>query len=448
MKGSKRDDVLLEISSGGMGVVELILRRESGFERLYARKRLLPELVRDPSVRAMFLDEARIAGLIRHPEVVSVHDVGEDARGPFLVMDYVEGVPAHALVTRAAERGEALPVSACLELAAAVARGLHAAHELKGPDGASLSLVHRDVSPHNVLVGFDGTVHLTDFGIAKGLGQSARTSTGVLKGKLGYMSPEQLRFEPLDRRSDLFSLGVVLYELLSGRRLYRSADGTETAARILREPPPDLGQEREDVSPELVGLLFELLAKEPAHRPGTAEEVADRLTELLTEARIADEDHRTLRQYMESALSYVRDARAEEIAEARSRLAQREPAASSPTVRPSRRAAIFGVAGVTGLAAGAVFIAILQPWSGVAPSPADPPPIATPANEDPVEVATASPSAEPPLVEAPAAPEPPAPIAPEPREARSVSSRRRSAPARAPEPEAAPAPANVDPPPP
>ncbi len=320
MAGSSGHYVLREISSGGMGRVELILRREGEFERLYALKRLLPEVLTDPNARGMFLDEARIAGLLRHPHVVSVHDVGEDEHGPFLVMDFVEGVSAQSLIRWARDRDELLPTMVVLDIAIAAAEGLDAAHELCDANGNRLALVHRDVSPQNILLGFDGTVRLTDFGIAKILGQSTKTSTGILKGKLGYMSPEQLRFDPVDQRSDLFSLGVVVYELLTGRRLYYDADSTLTARRILREPPPDLGQEREDVHPELVGLLFELLAKEPAHRPATAREVANRLSAIASQVRLFEEESPTLREFMARELAPERALRRSEIDEAKALL--------------------------------------------------------------------------------------------------------------------------------
>src|SRR5688572_8903729 len=253
---------ICELDKGGMGRVDLVLRRDGRFERLYAVKRMHAAYRDDPSVFEMFVDEARIAGLVRHPNVVSVLDVGEDDDGPFLVMDYIDGVPASKLISTMAAIEAELPVALCLEVAAQAAEGLHAAHELRGHEGAPLGLVHRDISPQNILVGFDGAVRVTDFGIARAYGRTIRTSTGILKGKMGYMSPEQLAYQHPDRRSDLFSLGIVLYEMLSGERLYRDDDPIETAQRILKDPPPDIGEVREDVPVEVVELLFELLAKE------------------------------------------------------------------------------------------------------------------------------------------------------------------------------------------
>jgi serine/threonine-protein kinase len=271
-----------------MGYVEVVVRREGSFQRLYARKRLHTQHRDDDGFRAMFLDEARVAGLVRHPNVVSVLDVGQDADGPYIIMEFVEGVTAARLIAATHERGEAPPVQIAVRIALEAALGLHAAHETTAADGAPLGLVHRDVSAQNVLVGFDGHARVTDFGIAKALGNSTRTTTGMLKGNMGYIAPEQLRFEPVDRRADLFSLGVVLYELLAGERLYENREDYDGPRRILNEPPPDIGDVRDDVPPELTELLFELLAKERDRRPATAQAIATRLEAVL--AALVDED--------------------------------------------------------------------------------------------------------------------------------------------------------------
>lgn len=164
---------LLDLAKGGMGRVELALRREGEFRRVYAVKRLHPHLVEDADLRAMFIDEARVAGRIRHANVVSVLDVGEDREGPYLVMDYVEGLALSAIMAHHAASGELLPVQICVRIGAEIARGLQAAHELTDDRGNLLDVVHRDVSPSNVLVGFDGGVRLADFGIARALGRSS-----------------------------------------------------------------------------------------------------------------------------------------------------------------------------------------------------------------------------------------------------------------------------------
>ncbi|MBI2896973.1 MAG: serine/threonine protein kinase [Deltaproteobacteria bacterium] len=296
---------VFEIARGGMGHVDLVLRQEGRFGRLYAMKRLHPAQRDEPELRAMFVDEARIAGLIRHPNVVSVLDVGEDDEGPFLLMDFVEGVSVMTLVSQACGEGSLVPVQLCVQIVRQAALGLHAAHDLVGHDGAPMGLVHRDVSPQNILVGFDGVARVTDFGVAKAFGRITRTTTGLLKGKVGYMSPEQLRFEEPDRRGDIFSLGVVLYELLGARRLYPSSDGPASARRILDEPPPDIGEVRDDVPPALVELLFEMLAKQPAHRPRDAREVARRLEAILGELA-REEGPARLEEHLEARFGELR----------------------------------------------------------------------------------------------------------------------------------------------
>jgi serine/threonine-protein kinase len=334
-----------------MGRVDVVVRRDGPFARLFAQKRLRPHLVDDEAVRRMFLDEGRIAGLVRHPNVVSVLDVGEDDAGPYLVMDFVEGVSLAELVARVAARGERVPIAVALRVALQVAEGLHAVHELRGADGELLQLVHRDVSPQNVLLGFDGIARVTDFGIAKALGRATRTTTGVLKGKMGYLAPERLRFEEPDRRADLFSFGVVLFELLAGRRLYDSSDDVDGPRRILHEPPPDLADERDDAPPELVELLFELLAKDPCARPADAGLVAARLEQMLASAVALDGPS--------DVGPYVARLFAPEWAALRERLSQALPRAAGEEVRArrARRRPNWLVPGA--LAAGSALVAVL-----------------------------------------------------------------------------------------
>jgi serine/threonine-protein kinase len=297
-----------------MGYVELCFRREGRFLRWCARKRLHESLRSDATFRSMFMDEARLAGLVRHPNAVGVLDVGEDDDGPFLIMDFVEGISLSRVVAEAAQAGRRIPIQVAVRICLDAAKGLHAAHEVRSEEGTVLRLVHRDVSPQNILIGFDGTVRVTDFGIAKALGNTSRTSAGVLKGNIGYLSPEQLRFEDPDRRSDFFSLGVTFYELLSGERLYPNTEGFDGTRRILSEPPPDIGEVRSDVPPELVELLFELLAKDREGRPSTAAEIASRLEGVLA-VLIAEEGSLTVADYMDQHFAGQRQERRDFLAE-------------------------------------------------------------------------------------------------------------------------------------
>ncbi len=377
------------IASGGMGRVELAVRKEGGFERLFAVKRLHLQFASDPSVRDMFLDEARIAGLLRHPNVVHVVDVGRDNEGPFLVMEYVEGKSLSQIIKHHAEEGARLPLSVALELVAQIARGLHAAHRLTDASGQPIGLVHRDVSPQNVLVSYDGCARLADFGIAKASQRATRTQTGVLKGKYGYLSPEQLRFEEATQRSDLFSLGVVLYEALAGARLYRGK-GLEVARRILNEPPPDPVDVRPDIPPPVVALIFRLLAKDPSARPDDALAVADALDAALRD--IPADEYVGLADYMGSVFGSEREQKREEIATVLTTISSRSRRSVSPHAKPTSKRGLWIAAALLLSAVGAGVYVGMSPASsnasedgqadgGTAPIALEPTPVAVTGEE-------------------------------------------------------------------
>jgi serine/threonine protein kinase len=270
------------IAKGGMGRVDLALRHVDSFRRLYAVKRLHPHLADDPVARQMFLEEAQIGGLLTHPNVVGIIDYAEDADGPYLVMDYVEGVALSTLLSLARKKGQQLSIEACVSVLLAIARGLEAIHSASDATGEPMHLLHRDLSPKNVLVGYDGSVRVTDFGIAKSATSSIRTTTGVLKGTVGYVAPERLKFDDPAPRSDLFSLGVVAYEVTVGERLYQG-DAAKVGRDTLTAPAPDIGELRPDAPASLTQLVFRLLAKEPEDRPESASEVVALLEDLLAE---------------------------------------------------------------------------------------------------------------------------------------------------------------------
>lgn len=355
-----------------MGSVEIASLQKTGFQRLYALKRLRRDLLTDERARAMLMEEGRVAGLVQHPNVVPVLDVGSDERGPYLVMELVAGVQLSELLKNASDKGELLELQLVLRIMVDIARGLHAAHELLDTDGTLLNLVHRDVTPQNVLLGFDGISRVTDFGIVKVLDRESQTTTGVLKGKAGYMSPEQLRFEELDRRSDLFSLGVVFFELLSGRRLYREESMSAAARRILTEPPPDPLDYRSDLPPPVVELLFELLAKDRDARPATAREIEVRLSEVLAELTLADgviDIGTYLRETFPARLAETLEWRT--LAENTSAANDLVPAeATNPHPRKRNRTGLLVVAALLAAAAAAVFAWKGTSGSGVATSPA------------------------------------------------------------------------------
>jgi len=266
-----------EIASGGMAVVHIgRLLGPVGFARTVAIKRLHPHLARNPEFVAMFLDEARLAARIRHPNVVSTLDVVATDGELFVVMEYVPGDALARLLHAARERGEAVPLPVAASVMVDVLHGLHAAHEASDERGQPLGLVHRDVSPHNVLVGTDGAAHLIDFGIAKAAGRAQVTREGQLKGKLAYMAPEQLKggAARVDRRADVFGASVVFWEMLTGKRLFEGEDEGEIYGKVLRadvvKPSKVAGGDRDRTD----AIVLRGLARNPDKRYPTARAMA------------------------------------------------------------------------------------------------------------------------------------------------------------------------------
>ncbi|ATB30574.1 serine/threonine protein kinase [Melittangium boletus] len=258
--------LLRKIAAGGMGQIFLALERNAGIERLVVLKRVLPHLTQDEDFLEMFQEEAQLVAGLRHPNLITILEWTKLEDRHCLVMEYVQGEDARRLDKFARAQGKPLPVGLALRLVAEAAAGLHYAHQACGPQGQPLKLVHRDVSPQNILVGFDGGVKVIDFGVAKAAGSASHTATGVLKGKYPYMSPEQANGHAVDARSDLFALGVVLWELLTGRRLFKGESDMMTL-RLVRDcqvPPPS--QVHPSLPPELDALVLKALAPTPAER--------------------------------------------------------------------------------------------------------------------------------------------------------------------------------------
>jgi serine/threonine protein kinase len=272
-----RYEILARLASGGMA--ELFLARvasPSGVDRHVVLKRVLPDRAGDPHFAQMFLDEARLAAQLRHPNIAQVYDVGRLGSSHFFTMEYVHGENARSLLQRVHGLRRPIPLNHALTITAGAAAGLHHAHERIGPDRRPLDIVHRDVSPSNIMLGFEGAVKLLDFGVAKAIGRTAETRAGTVKGKIAYLSPEQCTGErPVDRRSDLFSLGICLYELLTVRRLFRRDTDFATMAAIVQEhvvPPSRL---RGDVPPAIDHIVMTALAKDPDARFPTADAMLD-----------------------------------------------------------------------------------------------------------------------------------------------------------------------------
>ncbi len=263
------------LGRGGMADVFLaVARGPLGFNKLVVVKRLRTTLADDESFLNMFLDEARLAARLNHPNVVHTYEVGEQDGSYFIAMEYLEGQSLNRVIKDLAKRGEQLDEGVCARIVADALAGLHHAHTLRDYDGKPLEIVHRDVSPHNVFVTYDGQVKLVDFGIAKAASSSTVTEVGVLKGKVAYMAPEQAMGAPVDCRADVFGMGVVLWELLARRRLLAGDTAAATLHRLLNEPIPSISSVR-DVDAGLAAIVARALEKEADRRYQSAQEMRE-----------------------------------------------------------------------------------------------------------------------------------------------------------------------------
>ncbi|HEY0133646.1 MAG TPA: serine/threonine-protein kinase, partial [Nannocystis sp.] len=265
-----RYELVQRLGHGGMATVYLgRVTGSAGFEKLVAVKVIHPHLAAEPEFVDMFLEEARIAAKIQSPHVAGILDLGQDDGLHFMVMEYIDGETVSALLRQLRPRDERLPLPVVLQVLMDACEGLTAVHELRDPDGNPYGLVHRDMSPQNLMVGFDGWTKIVDFGLVKATGKR-HTHTGHLRGKLAYMSPEQARGKPLTASADLFALGVVLWELLTGKRLFAGDSDAETLDRGTRCELPSLGAARPDLPPEIEPILHRALAPDPADRDPSA----------------------------------------------------------------------------------------------------------------------------------------------------------------------------------
>ncbi len=275
-----RYELLLELASGGMATVYIGRQRGAGgFQRLVAIKRMHPHVSAVPELAASFMDEARIASLIRHPNVVNVHDVHDADGEPLLVMDFVDGASLANVMRAARKRETRVPRPAALRIVVDALYGLHAAHEQTNLEGNPLGVVHRDATPHNILIGNDGTARLTDFGIAKAAERSVHTATGLAKGKFRYMAPEQARGGALDRRVDIFAMGIVCWELLTGERMFAGESDAEVLLSISAGDYSRPGKVEASVPAPLDEIVMRALAVDPDGRWPTAKAFAEALTD-------------------------------------------------------------------------------------------------------------------------------------------------------------------------
>ncbi len=268
--------VYREIARGGMATVHLgRLASDGGVGRLVAVKRLHAQVATDADFRSMFLDEARLAARIRHPNVVSLIDLVASADDLSMILEYIEGDNLASLIRTTAEKGERIPDPIVAAIMTGALRGLHAAHDARAEDGSELHLVHRDVSPQNVLVGIDGLARVADFGVAKAVVRAQTTREGQIKGKLGYMAPEQLRGDrALDRRGDIFAAGVVLWEALVQRRLFQGESEGQILMKILTGAADPPSESAAGIDRRWDPIVERALALDPAARFSTALEMS------------------------------------------------------------------------------------------------------------------------------------------------------------------------------
>ena len=316
-----RYKLVAELAQGGMGTVYLgVARGPAGFSKLMVIKQLRSELSEDPQFLNMFLEEARLAARLNHPNVVQTVEVGTEGNVYFLAMEYLDGQALQRMRTRIGKKA-VFPLGVHLKVLVEALHGLHYAHELRDIDGTPLMIVHRDVSPHNVFVTYDGQVKVVDFGIAKAVDSSLETRTGELKGKIAYMPPEQATAKKVDRRADVFAIGVMLWEAIAQKRMWVGMNEVGIMHTLMMGQIPAIRAARPDVDPELERIVTRATSPIPEHRYTTAEEMANEIEgwmvrhgqnpsprevgRLLTEVFAADREE--LQHVVETQLRRLRE---------------------------------------------------------------------------------------------------------------------------------------------
>jgi serine/threonine protein kinase len=267
-------ELVARLGHGGMADVYLsILRGPSGFNKLVVIKSMRSAVADDENFRTMMLDEARLAARLQHPNVVQTLEVGDLNGRPFIAMEYLDGQALNTILAAARKAKSPLNQAMVVKIVCEALAGLHYSHELQDYDGKALNIVHRDISPHNMFVTYEGEVKIVDFGIAKAATNAAQTELGTVKGKVAYMAPEQAKGINLDRRVDLFAMGLVLWEMLACRRMLEGDSTIELLEKLLREPIPRVRDVRPEVDSELEGVVMRALERDPKDRFQSAQEM-------------------------------------------------------------------------------------------------------------------------------------------------------------------------------
>ncbi len=283
--------LIRRLAAGGMGEIWLAEQKGSaGFSKRVVVKTILECFADDPALVEMFLDEGRIAANLTHPNIAHTFDLGQCGKGAdapyYIAMEYVHGRDLRDLLITNIDRKQFIPLNLVLRIIADVCQGLHHAHTVKTPEGQPDGIIHRDVSPQNILVTFDGIVKIVDFGVAKATERASKTKSGVLKGKYAYMSPEQVRSKPMDARSDVFSVGVVMYELVTGRRLFKRDSEMKTLDAVISAVVPKPRRFDTSVPPEVEAVILKALSLRPEDRYPSAQEMQLAVEEVMIELQL------------------------------------------------------------------------------------------------------------------------------------------------------------------
>jgi serine/threonine-protein kinase len=320
-----RYELIAELASGGMASVYLArLVGMGGFERFFAIKRLHPHLGSEEGFVSMFLDEARIVAGIRHQHVVPVLEVGASEHGYYLVMEYIEGETLGVFLSQGVDGGNPMPPGVAVRIALDSLAGLHAAHEHVDPDGHPIGLVHRDVSPQNILVDTNGVARIADFGVAHATSRLSTTRAGQLKGKVAYMAPEQARGENVSPRSDVFAAAIVLWECLTSRRLFLAENEAVTLNRLIFEPIPRLREVNPAMPDAVDRVLARALERDPAKRYATAADMADELQAAARASRMLASAS-DVKTYVRSVIGVAMERRRASVRDHLSRTIASEP---------------------------------------------------------------------------------------------------------------------------
>lgn len=330
-----RYELLTHLATGGMA--EVFLARpagQKGLDKLVVIKRILPHLAENEEFVSMFLQEARVAARLAHPRIARVFDVGKVGQTFFMAMEHVAGEDFRHVARQANRMGSDIPPSLVCRMIIGAAEGLHFAHNMTDEQGRPLEIVHRDVSPQNLFLTFDGEVKVLDFGVARAADNANQTRTGVLKGKYSYMSPEQVEGRILDHRSDVFALGIVLYELVTRKRLFKRSSPHATLKAVVDCVVPPPSSHNPEIDPELERIIFHALAPKPGDRLPSAAALATELQTYLERRRVGSTDDLRV---------FIRGIYADKLAEQK-RLASthaapssRAPEAPKPTSSKKRR---------------------------------------------------------------------------------------------------------------